>query len=95
MFTLMSTIATRAIIARHPRRLATVAQARCALRDADLLHRKAFAASERDDADDSSEDLYLGAAAQLLARVAQYCATGCHDPWCGYEHLREMTDAAR
>ncbi len=76
--------AIRAIVARHPRRIGQRVQARAALRDVDLLDRKASTA------EGDTEKRYRTAAATLLARVEDYCARSGCDPWHGFEHLRAL-----
>lgn len=75
-------------LARHPARIFTHHAARAALRDVDLLCRKATDAAERGRGDD--EQRYRLAAIQLVDRVREYIDRGASSPWRGFEHLRNL-----
>jgi hypothetical protein len=78
----------RNTLARHPARIFTHERARAALRDVDLLCRKATDAAERGQGDD--EQRYRLAAIQLVDRVRGYAVRDNSSPWSGFEHLRDL-----
>ena len=78
----------RMTLKRHPARIFTHHAARAALRDVDMLCRKATDAAERDQGDD--EQRYRDAAMRLLGRVRGYIDRGASSPWRGFEHLRNL-----
>ena len=80
----------RMTLARHPTRIFTHERARAALRDVDMLCRKATDAAERDQGDD--EMRYRLAALQLIDRARGYAVRSGSSPWCGFEHLRALVE---
>ena len=80
----------RNTLARHLAKPNTTAQARAALRDADLFCRKADEAEKVYRGDD--EMRYRLAALQLIDRARGYAVRSGSSPWCGFEHLRALVE---